>query len=57
MYVSYVSFQSRYCGPMLRVKYKFMVYINVYFVNDNLHMVRYVNHCGKECERIILHAR
>lgn len=57
MYVIYVSCQCKFCGTMMRVKYRFMVYINVSFVNDNVHMVHYVNHCGKECSKIILHSR
>lgn len=29
LYVSYISWQYRYCRPMIRVMYKYMVYINI----------------------------
>lgn len=42
MYDRYVSDQSRCCGPMMRDKCKCMVYMPVYFVNDNIvHCINY----------------
>ena len=48
MYDRYVSHQSRCCGPMMRDKCKCMVYMHVYFVNDNVQMVHYVNYFEKK---------
>lgn len=48
MYDRYVTHQSSCCGPMKRDKCKCMVYMHVYFVNDNVHMVHCVNYFEKE---------
>ena len=48
VYDRYDSHQSRCCGPMMRDKCKCMVYMHVYFVNDNDYMVHYVNCFGND---------
>ena len=48
VYDGYVSHQSWWCGPMLGVKCKCMVYMHVCCANDNVHMVHCVNYFEKE---------